>query len=234
MKVMDQPGIAVALAEQKQTIHERFEQQAATTPDAVAVSFEGDRVTYRELNARANRLARYLRSRGVGPEICVGIYVERSLEMVVNILGVLKAGGCYLPLDPAYPPERLSFMLEDAGAALLLTADVDTNDIAHHSAENLPHDVAPENLAYVIYTSGSTGHPKGVAVTHANVTRLFDATHTWFGFDERDVWTLFHSCAFDFSVWELLGALLYGGRLVVVPFAVSRDPVFTNCCAGSV
>ena len=206
-----------------QTIHERFERQAAATPDAVAVSFEGVRLAYRELNERANRLAHHLRSIGVGPEICVGILVERSLEMVVNILGVLKAGGCYLPLDPAYPSERLSFMLEDAGAALLLT-DADGKDISNHSAENLLHAVSPENLAYVIYTSGSTGQPKGVAVSHANVARLFDATYAWFGFDERDVWTLFHSCAFDFSVWELWGALLYGGRAVVVPFAVSRDP----------
>ena len=207
----------------RETIHERFERQVAAKPDAIAVGFEGERLTYRELNERANRLAHHLRGRGVGPEICVGILVERSLEMVVNILGVLKAGGCYLPLDPAYPMERVSFMLEDAGAALLLTG-VDGQDISNQSIENLPPVAAAENLAYVIYTSGSTGQPKGVAVTHANVTRLFDATHAWFAFDERDVWTLFHSCAFDFSVWELWGALLYGGRLVVVPFSVGRDP----------
>src|SRR5262249_26155952 len=159
--------------------------------------------------------------------------------MVVTILGVLKAGGCYLPLDPAYPQERLSFMLDDARAALLLTSDTaaafephvqvvsldrDGKAISSQSAENLSHTVSYENLAYVIYTSGSTGQPKGVAVTHANVARLFDATHAWFEFDERDVWTLFHSGAFDFSVWELWGALLYGGRVVVVPFAISRDP----------
>ncbi|HSE19641.1 MAG TPA: amino acid adenylation domain-containing protein [Pyrinomonadaceae bacterium] len=223
----------------RQTIHERFERQAAATPDAVAVSFANERLNYRELNARANRLAHQLRSLGVGPEIGVGILVERSLETVVNILAVLKAGGCYLPLDPAYPIERLAYMLEDARAALLLTGEAasavmfehrvrvvctDGKDISNQSAENPPHNVASENLAYVIYTSGSTGRPKGVAVTHANVARLFDATHAWFGFDERDVWTLFHSCAFDFSVWELFGALLYGGRVVVVPFAVSRDP----------
>jgi amino acid adenylation domain-containing protein len=221
-----------------QTIHERFEWQAGATPDAFAVSFERERLTYRELNARANRLAHHLRNLGVGPETCVGILVERSLEMVVNILGVLKAGGCYLPLDPAYPLEHLSFVLEDAGAALLLSGEPSTaamferqvrvvclgKDISNHNAENLPHTVSPENLAYVIYTSGSTGQPKGVAVSHANVVRLFDATHTSFRFDERDVWTLFHSCAFDFSVWELWGALLYGGRVVVVPFQISRDP----------
>ena len=107
----------------RQTIPERFERQAAATPDAVAVSFESERLTYRELNARANRLAHHLRCRGIGPETCVGILLERSLEMVVNILGVLKAGGYYLPLDPAYPRERLSFMLEDAGATLLLKGE---------------------------------------------------------------------------------------------------------------
>jgi len=225
----------------RQTIHERFERQAEATPDAIAVSFEGERLTYRELNERANRLAHHLRSLGVGPETCAGILVERSLELVVTILGVLKAGGCYLPLDPAYPMERLSFMLEDARAALLLTSeastatvferhmsvvrlDRDLEEIASQSIENLQPVASSENLAYVIYTSGSTGQPKGVAVSHANVARLFDATHAWFEFDERDVWTLFHSCAFDFSVWELWGALLYGGRIVVVPFSISRDP----------
>lgn len=225
-----------------QTIHERFERQAAAMPGAIAVSFNDERLTYRELNTRANRLAHLFRSLGVGPETCVGILVERSLELVVSILGVLKAGGCYLPLDPAYPMERLSFMLEDARASLLLTSeaasammfehlvpvvclDSDLEETAAQSTENLPPVASAENLAYVIYTSGSTGQPKGVAVSHANVARLFDTTHEWFGFDERDVWTLFHSCAFDFSVWELWGALLYGGRVVVVPFAVSRDPL---------
>ncbi|HEX5885453.1 MAG TPA: amino acid adenylation domain-containing protein, partial [Pyrinomonadaceae bacterium] len=224
-----------------QTIHERFEQQAAATPDAIAVSFEGEGLTYCELNARANGMAHHLRNLGVRPETCVGILVERSLEMVVTILGVLKAGGCYVSLDPAYPPERLSFMLDDARVALLVTGETSTaimfenqvravcldrdgKAISTQSAENLPRAASPENLAYLIYTSGSTGQPKGVAVSHANVARLFDATHAWFGFDEHDVWTLFHSCAFDFSVWELWGALLYGGRVVVVPFTVSRDP----------
>src|SRR5256714_939444 len=227
--------------QKEQTIHELFERQAAATPDAVAVSFEGERLTYRELNARANRLAHHLRGLGVGPETCVGILVERSLEMIVTILGVLKASGCYLPLDPAYPPERLSFMLEDARAPLLLTEeallarvpecraravcfDRDRTAIASESDENPPRAATASNLAYVIYTSGSTGRPKGVAITHANVARLFAATRAWFDFSERDVWTLFHSYAFDFSVWELWGALLHGGRVVVVPYFVSRTP----------
>ena len=225
----------------RQTIHERFEQQAAASPEAIAVSFADERLTYRELNEQANRLAHYLRSLGVGPETCVGILIARSLETVVAILAVLKAGGCYLPLDPAYPAERLSFMLEDARATLLLTRDRsvaamferqlpivcldrDATAISTQTVDNPTHITSSDNLAYVIYTSGSTGQPKGVAVSHANVTRLFDTTHAWFEFDEHDVWTLFHSSAFDFSVWELWGALLYGARVVVVPFAVSRDP----------
>ena len=229
----------VARAEQKQTVHELFERQVAATPDAIAVNFEGERLTYGELHAQANRLAHYLRSLGVGPETCVGILLERSLEMVVTILGVLKAGGCYLPLDPAYPLERLAFMLEDARASLLVTGQttsalmldspvrvicLDWEVISTGSAEDPSRAASAENLAYVIYTSGSTGQPKGVAISHANIARLFDSTRAWFSFDERDVWTLFHSYAFDFSVWELWGPLLHGGRVVIVPVSVSRDP----------
>ena len=239
MKVISQSRNAIALAEETQTVHELFDQQAAAMPDAIAVSFEGERLTYGELHAQANRLAHHLRSLGVGPETCVGILVERSLEMVVTVLGVLKAGGCYLPLDPAYPLERLSFMLEDAQASLLVTGQTTSaltlesgarvvclnwEAISIESAENPSRAASAENLAYIIYTSGSTGQPKGVAISHANIARLFDSTRAWFSFDERDVWTLFHSYAFDFSVWELWGALLHGGRVVIVPFQVSRDP----------
>jgi len=160
--------------------------------------------------------------------------------MVVGLLAVLKAGGAYVPLSPPQPKERLSFMLVDAGAALLLTerslaaelSDLpcpavfidDEDTFARESGENLEHRSTPDNLAYVIYTSGSTGNPKGVQVTHSNVLRLFSATQHWFDFSATDVWTMFHSYAFDFSVWELWGALLYGGRLVVVPYWISRSP----------
>ncbi len=222
-------------------IHELFEAQAERTPEAVAVVFEGKQLSYRELNRRANLLAHHLQKFGVGPEGRVGIMVERSFEMVVGLLGILKAGGAYVPLDPAYPQERLSFMLEDAQVAVLLTQkrlagnlppneakvvrlDADWEVIARGGAENPVSGAGAENLAYVIYTSGSTGRPKGVLVTHHNVVRLFKATEAWFNFDEHDVWTLFHSYAFDFSVWELWGALAYGGRLVVVPYLVSRSP----------
>ena len=212
-----------------QTIHERFERQAAATPDGIAVSFEGERLTYRELNERANRLAHQLRALGVGPEVLVGLSLDRGLDLVIGILGILKAGGAYLPLDPSYPRERLRFMIEDAKPAVILTPEglstTDYTDQSRGSDPDLIRGSDPRHPCYIIYTSGSTGQPKGVAVSHANVVRLFDATHKWFEFDERDVWTLFHSCAFDFSVWELWGALLYGGRVVVVPFAVSRDPL---------
>ena len=223
-------------------IHQVFEAQAAKTPDAVAVTFEDQSLTYAQLNARANRLAHHLQARGVGPEVRVGLFLERGLEMVVAILGTLKAGGAYVPLDPAYPAERVAFALSDAGVPVLLTQDSLRNTLAVHdgvevlsldaasagiaaeSAENPSSGATPESLAYVIYTSGSTGTPKGALIEHRNVARLFTATDAWFGFDATDVWTLFHSSAFDFSVWEIWGALLYGGRLVVVPYLTSRDP----------
>lgn len=225
-------------------IHELFEQQAERTPDATALLFENRELSYGELNRRANQLAHYLRSQGVGPETLVAICLERSLEMVIALLGVLKAGGAYVPLDSDYPRERLSLMLSDMRATVLLTAielmdrlpdepdrcaqvicvDAMGERIAQESEENPRSNLAADNLAYVIYTSGSTGKPKGVQITHGNVVRLFKQTEPWFGFDERDVWTLFHSCAFDFSVWELWGALNYGGRLVIVPYYISRSP----------
>ena len=224
-----------------QCLHQLFEAQVERTPDAVAVAFEEEQLTYRELNERANQLAHYLRRLGVGPEVLVGVYMERSLELVIALLSILKAGGAYVPLDPVYPKERLAFMLEDAQAKVLLTQarlitalpehqaeticlDSDWEFIAREDIINPVSSVVSDNLTYVIYTSGSTGKPKGVLVTHRNVVRLFEATHVWFRFNEHDVWTLFHSYAFDFSVWEIWGALLYGGRLVIVPYWVSRSP----------
>ncbi len=222
-------------------IHQLFEEQVERTPNDVAVVFEEQQLTYNELNRRANQLAHYLQSLGVKPDELVGICVERSLEMIVGLLGILKAGGAYVPLDPDYPQERLSFMLEDSQLKVLVTQAKLVESIPEHQAQlicldtewekiaqNIPSNpesgVKPDNLTYIIYTSGSTGKPKGVLVNHANVVRLFAATDSWYHFNSNDVWTLFHSYAFDFSVWEMWGALLYGGRLVVVPYLVTRSP----------
>lgn len=222
-------------------LHELFEAQAARTPAAIALTFGEQQLTYDELNACANRLAHSLRELGVRPDTLVGICVERSPLMVAGILGTLKAGGAYVPLDPDNPQERLSYIVHDAGVSVLLTEaalatkfsesacrvlclDTDASLLSSSSTANPTNLAHPENLCYVIYTSGSTGRPKGVLVTHANVARLFSATESFYQFNEHDVWTMFHSYAFDFSVWELWGALLYGGRLVIVPYLVSRSP----------
>jgi amino acid adenylation domain-containing protein len=222
-------------------LHQLFEAQAEKAPDAVAVVCGTEQVTYGELNRRANRLAHRLRKLGVGPEVCVGLCMERSVDLVLGILAILKAGGAYVPLDPSYPRERLAFLLHDSQAPVILTQqrlspnlagsdacilclDGEGANLAAECDENLPCRATPDNLAYIIYTSGSTGKPKGCLVSHRNVARLLQATDAHFHFDERDVWTLFHSYAFDFSVWELWGALAYGGRLVVVPYLVSRSP----------
>ena len=221
------------------TLVEWFAAAAANHATRVAVSDETARITYAELAARSDQLACFLRARGVGADRLVAIAMERSAHVLVAILGILKAGGAYLPVDPAYPRERQAFMLADGAAVAVLTdaamreriavpagvpvvsLDADWPAISAAPATALPAP-APEHIAYVIYTSGSTGRPKGVPVTHRNVTRLFTQTEHWFHFDATDVWTLFHSFAFDFSVWEIWGALLHGGRLVVVPFETSR------------
>jgi amino acid adenylation domain-containing protein/non-ribosomal peptide synthase protein (TIGR01720 family) len=224
-------------------LHEIFQDQVARAPHATAVVCDVDALTYGELDVRANRLARALRERGVGPDAPVGLLVERSLDLVVGILGILKAGGGYVPLDPEHPRERIAHTLADSGARVLVAQahlraglpavpgmteviDPADPDLGRQSGDPLPVE-GPElcdSLAYVIYTSGSTGVPKGTPVSHAHVTRLFAATDPWFGFGADDVWILFHSCAFDFSVWELWGALLHGGSVVVVPKRVSRSP----------
>jgi amino acid adenylation domain-containing protein len=222
-------------------VHKAFERRVVETPAAVAVVYEDRFVTYGELNERANRLAHRLLELGVGPEALVALFFEPSVELVVAILAVLKAGGAYLPLDPEHPRERLDFVIEDAGAKTVVTErrlldhlgeidaiavclDSDAADLEERSAENPAAGATPESLAYVIYTSGSTGRPKGVQVEHRQVARLFEATDEWFGFGSEDVWVLLHSYAFDFSVWELWGALAYGGTLVVSPLWTTRSP----------
>ena len=211
-------------AEPERLLHELFEQQVERTPDQVALVFEDEKLTYGELNERAEQLAQQLRELGVGPEVLAGIFMERSIEMVVAILGILKAGGAYLPLDPSYPPERLRLIIEAAKPAVIVKQDAQVSTTDYTDQKRGSDPCHPCNPAYIIYTSGSTGTPKGVVVTHANVVRLFNSTREWFDFGSKDVWTLFHSYAFDFSVWELWGALLHGGRLVIVPYLVSRQP----------
>jgi non-ribosomal peptide synthase domain TIGR01720/amino acid adenylation domain len=221
------------------TLHQLIEAQVEASPHAPALSFGEQTLSYDELNRRANQLAHKLRELGVGPDSLVGIAVERSLEMVVGLLGILKAGGAYVPLDPQSPQDRLSYLLEDSGIDLLLTqghlrealpipagihcVNLGDASLADYSEANPQVAVSPHNLAYVIYTSGSTGKPKGALLAHHNVVRLFAATQDWFQFDASDVWTVFHSYAFDFSVWELYGALLYGGKAVIVPQDVARS-----------
>ncbi|MGR3939665.1 AMP-binding protein, partial [Streptomyces sp. BRA346] len=229
-------------ADPKPCLHESFEAQAAETPDAVAVVHRDTRVTYRELNEQANRIAHRLRSEGVGPGARVGICAERGVGLLAAVVGVLKAGGAYVPLDPSYPAERVAFMLADAKPVVVLTDGTDAAALIQTSApadlvvwdlatdftdapvNNVPVAVSPSDVAYVIYTSGSTGTPKGVLVEHRQVARLFTSTNEWFGFGPSDVWALCHSYAFDFSVWEIWGALLHGGQLVVVPSDVVRAP----------
>ncbi|MFQ6148541.1 non-ribosomal peptide synthetase [Streptomyces seoulensis] len=220
------------------TVHEAFALVAASAPDALAVTDEHVELTYEQLDGLADVFAAALRTRGVRPGDRVGVCLDRSAELVAVLLGVLKAGAAYVPIDPAYPAERAIHMLDNAAARLLVTRSGELPRQGEH------HQVTPDGLleddvtdapdgqgdadgattAYVIHTSGSTGRPKGVAVPHANVLSLVEATRTDLGLGAADVWTFFHSSAFDFSVWEMWGCLLTGGRLVVVPHLTSRDP----------
>ena len=223
------------------TLVERFAVVRREHPNRRAVGCGGESLSYAELDERANQLAHWLRGGGVGAESLVAVCLGRSIDLIVAVLAVLKAGGAYVPLDADHPAERVVGILVDCGASTLITSsellkqvglsaprviviDRDREQIARQPREAPELSLLPENLAYVIFTSGSTGRPKGVAVPHANVLRLFDATRSSFEFSPDDVWSLFHSIAFDFSVWELWGALLYGGCVVVVEHAVSRSP----------
>jgi amino acid adenylation domain-containing protein/non-ribosomal peptide synthase protein (TIGR01720 family) len=223
------------------TIREIFAETVRKYADRIALTFDGESFTYEELDRRSNRIARYLHSSGIGAEKRVVICCDRSPELIVAMLGVVKAGGVYVPLDPGYPSDRIEFTISDCKAKLILTTTaissqlpdltpkicLDAEDAAYLHESTAPltlEALDPDAGAYIIYTSGSTGKPKGVLVTQHNVTRLFSSTQHWFEFNEQDVWTFFHSFAFDFSVWEIWGALLYGGRLVIVPYCISRDP----------
>jgi len=226
---------------QNKCIHQLFEEQVERTPEAVAVVFEDQQLTYRELNYRANQLAHYLQALGVKPEVLVGISVERSLEMVIGLLGILKAGGVYVPLDPAYPKESLAFMLSDAQVPVLVTQNqlveslpeqdghivcLDTDweanaygtatPIAQHSQDNPTSCVIADNLAYVMYTSGSTGNPKGVSIIHRGVVRLVKGSN-YVNLSAEEVLLQLAPISFDAATFEIWGSLLNGGRLVVMP-----------------
>ncbi|MEI2580369.1 amino acid adenylation domain-containing protein [Scytonema sp. PRP1] len=228
---------------QDKCIHELFEQQVEWTPDAVAVVFEEQQLTYRELNSRANQLAHYLQSLGVGVEVLVGICVERSLDMVVGLLGILKAGGAYVPLDPAYPKERLAFMLSDAKVPVLLTQqrfsenlpkqqaqiiylDNDWEIIAQQSKENLISKVVADNLAYVIYTSGTTGKPKGVMISHRAICNHMFWMQETFPLTEADKVLQKTPFSFDASVWEFYAPLLVGAQLVMARPGGHQDSAY--------
>jgi len=232
-------GVPSARAEPwaERRIDAAFEMTAARYPEAVALVCDGHPLTYRELDERAGRFAAGLRVLGAVPEERVGVCLERSTDLVVVLLAVLKAGAVYVPMDPAHPADRLAYTVQDASLRLVVT-DVDDfpereglRTVRPDGLGEAAHATGPIELghaageaAYVIYTSGSTGRPKGVVVSHANVLALLAGTRKDFGLGPDDTWTLFHSAAFDVSVWEMWGALLTGGRLVVVPYWISRSP----------
>jgi amino acid adenylation domain-containing protein len=214
-------------------VHELFEAWAASTPDAIALTFEGQQLTYEEVNRRANQVAHALRRLGVGPEVAVGLCLERSLDLVIALLGILKAGGVYVPLDPAYPPDRLAFMLADAQIAVLLTQtslraqlpptsapvvclDRDWSPSDQQPTSNPDKQAVAANLAYIMYTSGSTGQPKGVCIPHQAVVRLVKAT-SYACFTPDQIFLLFAPISFDATTFELWGPLLNGARLVLAP-----------------
>ncbi len=224
-------------------LHKLVETQGEWTPGAVAVVFESEQLSYRTLNERANQLAHFLRKLGVGPDRLVGICIERSLEMVVGLLGILKAGGAYVPLDPQYPRERLAFMMEDAGVPVLLTQkkligllpqhnaraiclDADWNEIARESTANPNDSTTPDNLAYMIYTSGSTGKPKGAMNTHRGICNRLLWMQEQYQLTPADAVMQKTPFSFDVSVWEFFWPLLTGARLAVARPGGHQDPAY--------
>lgn len=220
------------------TIVDLFEEQVEKTPDNIAVVFEGQQLTYRELNEKANQLARYLISNGIKQKSVIGLRMDKCLEMIIGIISIIKAGCCYLPINMSYPQDRVNYMLEDSSSSILLTTsncnlnvnvpvyniDLNNKSIYSGNLNNLNQLISTEDLIYIIYTSGSTGKPKGAMLCHRNIVRLMKNDNYLFDFNESDIWTMFHSVAFDFSVWEMYGALLYGGKLILVPDYIGKDP----------
>lgn len=232
-----------------QTISQLFEAQVLHTPDKLAVVFSEQQLTYRQLNEQANQLAHYIRNiyQELKPDTLITLCLERSVDMIIAILATLKAGAAYVPIDPKAPPERIKRILEDTNTVLLLTQiklintlaplakiqllALDAKPYANEPKHNPVSATGPGDLAYIIYTSGTTGLPKGVMQMHVNVLRLFAVTQDYFRFNSDDVWILYHSYSFDFSVWELWGALFYGGMLLIPSDDDVRDMHrFYNLC----
>jgi len=239
------------------TIHRLFEEQVDKVPDNIALTFEDEQLSYTELNEKVNQLARSIREiyksktgKNIEPDTLIPLFLDRGFETVIGILAVLKAGGAYVPIDPEYPEERVAFIVQDTGAVIVLAVretlanltdsstrekvlciDIDEPLYQKQLKANIEHISQSTDLAYIIYTSGTTGKPKGVLQTHGNVMRLFTSTESKFGFDANDVWTLFHSYVFDFTVWELWGSLTYGGQLIIPTKEETRDiQAFTKLC----
>jgi amino acid adenylation domain-containing protein len=238
------------------TLIEMFEAQVLRTPNNIALIFEDQQITYLELNAQANQLAHYIRhcyqdkqNEDLKADSLIALYLDRSFYMIIGILGILKAGAAYVPIDSNSPAERTIRILKDTNTVMLLTRDhllpsiqqiikdtmqliiLDNKSYHKEVRNNLVTATQPSDLAYVIYTSGTTGQPKGVMQMHANVMRLFTVTHEYFSFSSKDVWTLYHAYNFDFSVWEMWGALLYGGTLIIPSEQDVRDMSrFYNLC----
>ncbi|WP_160114824.1 non-ribosomal peptide synthetase, partial [Aquimarina sp. AU474] len=222
---------------QDKTIIELFESQVDLTPENICVTIGDESITYKDLNSRANSLAIHLRNLGVEPNQVIGLLMEKSIDLIIGMLGILKSGGGYLPLDIEAPEQRITYILEDSEASILVTHKEYSKDLKYNHTtvllekienewidKNIEKVNQPSDLCYVIYTSGTTGNPKGVMLEHKNVVRLFINDQNKFDFSSNDVWTLFHNHTFDFSVWEIYGALLFGGKLVIIPKIVTQDP----------
>ncbi|MCP5051501.1 MAG: amino acid adenylation domain-containing protein [bacterium] len=221
----------------KKNLHQLFEEQVEKFPHNISLIGPGhskgpssetpDRtLTYRGLNKKSNRLAAQLKEKGVGPDIIVALKTGRSVEMIIGILGVLKAGGAYLPIDPFYPDTHIEFMIKDSRAGVIVSDKLQITVVGGAGTpafSTRTSTTQPFHVAYVIYTSGTTGRPKGSLIEHRNVVRLLVNDAFQFKFDATDTWSLFHSYCFDFSTWEMYGALLYGGKLVVIPRMTARD-----------
>lgn len=223
-------------------VHEIFEEMVTKFPNEKAVSFENIDITYDMLNKKANQLAKFMISKGVGPENIIGILLDYKMEMIIAIIAILKLGSAYLPIDTTCPQHRLEFIINNAKIKTLLTdnhllpkitglsvnsicLDASSEQINSEDHQNINISVSPKNLAYVIYTSGTTGNPKGVLIPHNNIINLFECNKADFNFNQKDIIPLFHSYAFDFSVWEIFSALLHGGQLIIIPPTIRKSPL---------